>query len=147
MGKYDVALRKLQAERIEKSTQISDQYLLNQFNEGYISGIEKAEEILYGLQQHSIENGKKLWYTGSPNDLKPNNKGTYILVMKAHFSNDEITEGQIYVDADYWDGEQWEDLNVDEDGWEVLYFTKLKWLKFPLPSPLGMKRSDKMFIQ
>lgn len=157
MGKYSEALKKLQSERLEVFSKMegghdpgdSDLY----FDLGYLSGIEKAEEILYALQKKTNENGRKLWYTGSPNDIKPNNCGTYILIMRAHFNSDddnvEIKEGDIKIDADYWDGENWESFvmsDEEKDRWEVLYFTKLKWLMFPIPEELGVKRSDSMFF-
>ena len=156
MAKYDLALKKLQKERLEMSSQMEGldaddpDYLLDL---GFLSGIEKAEEILFDLQKQSNDNGRKLWYTGSPNDIKPNNCGTYILIMRSHFNSEDenapVHEGDIKIDSDYWDGENWESFRAndsDPDGWEVLYFTKLKWLMFPLPEELGMKRSDKLFF-
>lgn len=156
MAKYDLALKRLQKERLEVSSQIeglddgdSDALL----DLGFLSGLEKAEEILYDLQKKNEENGKKLWYQGCPNDIKPNNTGTYILIMRSHFDSEDenisIKKGDIKIDADYWDGENWESFAMSDeesDRWEVLYFTKLKWLLFPIPEELGVKRSDKLFF-
>ena len=143
MGKYALALRKIQEERIKESASIE-----TDFNSGVIVGLSKAESILYRLQEQSKENGYNLWYTGSPNDIKPDNRGTYILVMRAGFdSEDGIEKDGIYIDADYWNGIEWESFETGEDKWQVLYFTKLKWLMFPLPKELGIKRSDDLFIE
>ena len=150
MGKYDLALKKLQEERLEVSGDIetkgeadNDLYL----DLGFLSGIEKAEEILYDLQKQTKDSGQKLWYTGSPNDIKPNNRGTYVLIMKANFDSDDgIDCGDIKIDTDFWNGEDWEVYEVGDEAWEILYFTKLKWLMFPLPESLGMKRSDSLFF-
>ena len=145
MGKYNQALKKIQEARIQHALDNRDnaeRYF------GYMSGLEKAEEILYTLQQQSNANGQKLWYTGSPNDIKPDNCGDYILIMKSRFTSEDedIKPGDIFISASYWNGEEWEDFNTGDDGWEILYFTKLKWIMFPLPNALGMKRSDKLFF-
>lgn len=150
MAKYDLALKKLQQERLEVYNQIDENADGNTdtlLNIGYLNGLEKAEDILFNLQKKSDENGQKLWYTGSPNDIKPNNRGSYILIMKAHFSSDDgIEEGDIKIDSDFWNGEEWEGYEVGEGKWEVLYFTKLKWILFPIPKELGVKRSDSLFF-
>lgn len=150
MAKYDLALKKLQQERLGVYNQIDEDADGNTdtlLNIGYLNGLEKAEDILFNLQKKSDENGQKLWYTGSPNDIKPNNRGSYILIMKAHFSSDDgIEEGDIKIDADFWNGEEWEGYEIGEDKWEVLYFTKLKWILFPIPKELGVKRSDSLFF-
>ena len=149
MGKYDLALKKLQNERLEASSKME---LVDEYNSdsllGFLSGIERAEEIIFDLQKQSKDNGRKLWHTGSPNDIKPNNRGTYVIIMKAHFdSEDGIENGNIYIDTDFWDGENWESFETGEENlWEVLYFAKLKWLLFPIPEELGVKRSDKLFF-
>ena len=150
MGKYDIALKKLQNERLEVSSKIerddsdnSDNWL----DIGFVSGIEKAEEILYELQKQTDRDCNNLWYTGSPNDIKPNNRGTYILIMRACFdSEDGIENGKIYIDTDFWDGEKWEGFETGDDRWDVLYFAKLKWIWFPLPKELGIKRTDDLFF-
>lgn len=143
MGKYDLALKKLQNERLEAATGPRSAVDL-----GYISGIEKAEEIIFEMQKQSDLENKNLWYTGCPNDLKPNNRGTYILIMRAEFDSDDgVEKGKLYIDTDFWDGEKWEGFEVGDDRWTVLYFTKLKWLKFPLPDGLEIeKRSDVLFF-
>lgn len=150
MAKYDQALKRLQKARVEVSSKIprTESFTPQSWVDlGFVSGIEKAEEILLDLQEQSRENGYKLWYTGSPNDLRSNNRGTYILIMRANFdSEDGIKNGHIYIDSDYWDGNDWESLDFGENGWELLYFTKLKWLMFPLPKSLGVKRSDDLFM-
>ena len=150
MAKYDLALKKLQQERLEVYNQIDENNDGNTdtlLNIGYLNGLEKAEDILFNLQKKNDENGQKLWYTGSPNDIKPNNRGSYILIMKAHFfSDDGIEEGDIKIDSDFWNGEEWEGYEIGEGKWEVLYFTKLKWLLFPIPKELGVKRSDSLFF-
>lgn len=156
MGKYSVALRKLQSERLEqasvfRSDSYNDEPYDNGYGDGYIDGIEKAEEILFSLQTIQQDNSKKLWYKGSPNDLRPNNRGSYILIMKSHFnSNDDenpIKVGDIKIDSDFWDGEKWEHgYRISDDKWEVLYFAKLKWVAFPIPGDLGIKRSDDIFF-
>ena len=150
MAKYDQALKRLQKARVEVSSKIprTESFTPQSWVDlGFVSGIEKAEEILLNLQEQSRENGYKLWYTGSPNDLRSNNRGTYILIMRANFdSEDGIKNGHIYIDSDYWDGDDWESLDFGENGWELLYFTKLKWLMFPLPKSLGVKRSDDLFV-
>lgn len=151
MGKYDLALKKLQSRRLEVSSKIgegrdpedNELYL----DLGFVSGIEEAEEVLFNLQKQLEHNTKTLWYTGSPNDIKPNNRGTYILIMKAHFdSDDDVKKDDIKIDADFWDGENWESYETGDGAWEVLYFTKLKWIMFPLPEELGVKRSDSLFF-
>lgn len=150
MAKYDLALKKLQQERLEVYNQIDENADGNTdtlLNIGYLNGLEKAEDILFNLQKRTNENGQKLWYTGSPNDIKPNNRGSYILIMRAHFTSDDgIEEGDIKIDADFWNGEEWEGYEVGEGKWEVLYFTKLKWILFPIPKELGVKRSDSLFF-
>ena len=157
MAKYDLALKKLQKKRLEVSSQIGNLDLLYRttvdedtnilIDLGYLSGLEKAEEILFELQKKNDENGQKLWYTGSPNDIKPNNRGSYILIMRSHFSSEDgINDGDIKIDCDFWNGEDWEGYEIGEGKWEVLYFTKLKWLLFPLPKELGVKRTDSLFF-
>ena len=124
MAKYDQALKRLQKARVEVSSKIprTESFTPQSWVDlGFVSGIEKAEEILLDLQEQSRENGYRLWYTGSKN-------------------------GHIYIDSDYWDGDDWESLDFGENGWELLYFTKLKWLMFPLPKSLGVKRSDDLFV-
>ena len=82
MAKYDLALKKLQQERLEVYNQIDENNDGNTdtlLNIGYLNGLEKAEDIIFKLQKKNDENGQKLWHTGSPNDIKPNNRGTYIL--------------------------------------------------------------------
>lgn len=143
MGKYDLALNKLQKERLEAACSLG-----SSIDIGFISGVERAEQILFELQKQADNESKSLWYTGSPNDIKPNNRGTYILIMKAGFdSEDGVENGNLYIDTDFWDGEKWEGFEVGDDRWTVLYFTKLKWLKFPLPEGLDInKRSDIHFF-
>lgn len=145
MGKYDLALKKIQQERLSKAASGD---ILNPIGNGYINGLLKAENILYELQNGLDVSTKNLWYTGSPNDLKPNNRGTFVLIMKAGFDAEDegITKGSIYIDSDFWDGEQWDSYEIGEDKWTVLYFTKLKWIKFPLPEELGIKKTDSLFF-
>ena len=149
MGKYDIALKHFQSERLKKASELNEaEYPYDEgYHDGYIDGLERGEEILYRLQNISKSNGRKLWYTGSPNDLKPNNRGTYILIMRSKFDNndeeDPIKVGDIKIDMDFWDGNHWQHHN---SGWEVVYFTKLKWVMFPIPSDLGIKRSDDIFF-
>lgn len=147
MGKYDLALRKLQNERLEMSSKVDGEDGSSLVIAGFVNGIEKAEEIIYELQKQSDRDTKNLWYTGCPNDIKPNNRGTYILIMRADFdSEDGIEKGGIYIDTDFWNGEEWEGIETGEDRWTVLYFTKLKWIWFPLPKELGIKRTDDLFF-
>ena len=148
MAKYDLALKKLQNERLEASSKLEDvdKYASDGLL-GYLSGLERAEAILFDLQKQNEDSTKALWYRGCPNDIKPNNRGTYVVIMKAHFDSDDgIQKGNVYIDTDFWDGENWESFEIGESTWEVLYFTKLEWLRFPLPEDLGFKRSDKMFF-
>ena len=141
MGKYDIALKKLQNLRLEVGNE-EELYDL-----GFKNGLMRAEEVLYALQKQTDYEGNKLWYTGSPNDIKPNNCGTYVLIMRSNFdSEDGVKSGNIYIDTDFWDGEKWEGFETGDDRWTVLYFTKLKWIWFPLPKELGIKRSDDLFF-
>lgn len=144
MSKYDRAIRKISEERSKYDICNGD------YTEGIIAGLTKAEDILWALGTESRANGQKLWYSGSPNDLKPENKGTYILILKAHFNSDDevvIRDGDIKIDSDWWDGENWENFEVGDDKWEVLAWTKLKWLLFPFPNYLHLRRSDALFIE
>ena len=145
MGKYDLALKKIQEHRLS-ITSMGGEYTSS--TQDYITGLIKAENILYELQNNLDVSSKNLWYKGSPNDLKPNNRGTFVLIMRAGFDAEDegITKGSIHIDSDFWDGEQWESYETGEDKWTVLYFTKLKWIKFPLPEELGIKRSDSLFF-
>lgn len=153
MGKYDIALKRLQTERLERASQTDtgEEHPYDEgYNDGYIDGLEQAEEILFKLQNTAKANGQKLWYTGSPNDLKPKNVGTYIVIMRSNFNDNEdenpIHVGDIKIDTDFWDGDRWGNHNYDTTGWDLLYFTKLKWLMFPIPNELNIKRSDKLFF-
>ena len=147
MGMLNNILQKLQMERLEKSNTATGDLWLDKHIQGFVSGIEAAEQIIFSEQKNIQKEVKGLWYTGSPNDIKPNNRGTYVVILKAHFdSEDGIENGKIYIDSDFWDGENWESFEIGEGLWEVLYFTKLKWIKFPLPDELGMKKSDEMFF-
>ena len=111
-------------------------------------GLEKAESIIFSEQQKYKSDAERLWYTGNPNDIKPNNTGTYIVIIKANFdSEDGIKKGQVYIDADFWTGDEWDIHEFGEEAWELLYFTKLKWIKFPIPEELGIKRSDDLFFK
>lgn len=145
MGKYDLALKQIQEARLEHN-KIGEK--LNDYDKGYIHGLEDAEAIIYSLQKDITVQSKSLWYRGTPNDIKPNNRGTFILIMKAGFDAEDegIIKGNIYIDSDFWDGEQWESFETGEGKWTILYFTKLKWVKFPLPEELGIRKSDNLFF-
>lgn len=142
-------MSKLQEERIKALKKDDDTYISNKiYTDAFIAGIERAEAIIFDEQQRCKKEAYSLWYTGSPNDLKPNNRGTYILIMRAEFDSEEdgIEKGKIYIDSDFWNGEEWESFEIGEGKWEVLYFTKLKWIKFPLPAELGIKKNDSLFF-
>lgn len=150
MAKYTRALQRLQEVRLEH-TQICDNTsdLFYQKSErGFINGISAAESILYEEQERAKTAHESTWRTGSPNDIKPNNSADYILILKAHFdSEDGIEKDHIYISQDYWNGENWEGYEIGEDKWEVLYFTKLKWLHLILPKDLGLKWNDNLFLK
>ena len=153
MGIVDRILKKLQAKRMEMSRfaegpgQFNTKGTYGTYASGFVDGLSYAEQIIFDEQQRTDQMSKGLWYTGSPNDIKPNNRGTYILIMKAHFdSEDGVKKDHIYIDTDFWDGEKWEGFEIGDGSWEVLYFTKLKWLKFRLPDSLGMTKTDDLFI-
>ena len=144
MGIVANVMSKLQEARLEVSSRLSG---VDPFDAGVISGLEQAEEIMFLEQQRCKKDADNLWYTGSPNDIKANNTGTYLVIMKAGFTSDDgVEKDQIYIDADFWNGEEWEVHEFGEGEWELLYFTKLKWVRFPLPESLGIKKSDKMFL-
>ena len=141
MGIVSNIMKKLQEARLENP------YKYDEFNKGFLAGVSKAEEIIFAESKKLKNESNGLWYTGSPNDIKPNNRGTFIVIMKAGFDSDDgVEKGKIYIDTDFWNGEEWEGYEVGEGKWEVLYFTKLKWIKFPLPEELGIKRTDSLFF-
>lgn len=160
MPKYTKVLQKLQEARLEREAKISNEITArlsdgkfdggwdSNFDGGFISGINYAEKVLYADQEQLKTNGNHLWRTGNPNDLKANNTGDYVLILKSHFNSDDgIEADHIYISQDYWNGTEWEGFEVGADRWEVLYFAKLKWLYFPLPSELGIKKTDDLFIK
>lgn len=142
MGIVANIMSKLQNERLEAWMKFGYE------NNLYAAGLERAETIIFAEQQKCKKENKALWYSGSPNDIKPNNRGTYILIMRAGFDSEEdgVEKGKIYIDSDFWNGEEWESFEIGEGKWEVLYFTKLKWIKFPLPEELGIKKDDSLFF-
>lgn len=148
MAKYTKVLQQLQELRLEKESNMTSDLWGQKFDSGFIHGINAAEKILYEEQEQSKTVGRSIWHTGSPNDIKLNNTGDYVLILKAHFDSDDgIEADHVYISQDYWNGTEWEGFEVGEDRWEVLYFAKLKWLFIPLPPELGMKKNDKMFIK
>ena len=149
MGMLNNILQKLQMERLEKMSNETSDLWEQKHIRGYIKGLEVAESIIFSEQKNIKKECDSLWYKGNPNEIKPNNRGTYIVILKSHFDSDDgIENGKIYIDSDFWDGENWESFEAgeDESPWEVLYFTKLKWIKFPLPDELGIKKNDSLFF-
>ena len=144
MGLFDSILKRFQTARLMRATVSGDG---SPYDKGFIDGVNYCEKVIFEEQQKSDQLTKGMWYTGNPNDLKPNNTGTYILIMKAHFdSEDGIEKDHIYIDTDFWNGTGWEGFEFGENAWELLYFTKLKWLRFRIPSELGIKKTDDLFI-
>lgn len=153
MGKYSKLLCAIQEVRLKKSREIGDcesEYDIG-FKDGFNNAFLKIEEVVNEFQigeaQKARENGERLWYKGSPEDIKQDNRDDYVVIIRPVIDiSDEIKYGDIYISADYWDGKTWETY-YDPSEWEVLYFTKLKWLHFPIPSELGLKKSESMFLK
>ena len=136
------ALKRIQETRaIMKSKTSNDPSYI----EGYIDGLEYAEDTIYAEQKFmhgKIVNEKsELWKTGSPDST-----GDYIVIIKSNFNGDGVEKDKIYISTDYWNGREFESLILGDGEWEVLYFAKLISLHFPMPIELGVKKHPDMFL-
>lgn len=120
---------------------------LNSYSAEYLQGIEDAEAIIYEEQENIKRSFKissqMLWHKGIPTD-----SGDYVLIMRSNFdSEDGVVKDKIYISADYWDGEEFQMYEFGMEEWELLYFAKLNWFRFPIPQELGIRKNASMFIK
>ena len=118
------------------------------FTRGYKAAVDEIENIIFDEEERDRIRREKdrqnLWYPGekTPEDLKEMNTGDYILLVKALVDDEDVVKGGVYAICDYWTGSSWYDTS-DNYAVDILYWTKLKWLRFPLPSEFkGMKREE-----
>lgn len=142
----------LQDLRLRKNAELkSADGKIDAFIDGFNNAFIAVEEAINDFQekeaQKTHENGERLWYKGSPENIKENNSDDYVVIVRAVFEDgDKIKYGGVYISTDYWDGTSWEHY-FDPTEWDVLYFTKLKWLHFPIPAELNLKKRDEMFLK
>ena len=130
------------------TTNCNDAYL-----NGYDDAIKDVEGIIFEQQEKDRSNyehmQRTMWYPGtkSPNDLKPNNRGDYILIVKARYADevDGVKKDGIYIITDYWTGTEFMDTD-SSDIFEILYWCKLKWLKLALPMDIH-GRKEEMYLK
>lgn len=116
---------------------------------GYDDAVKDAERIIFEQQdkdQTYYEHMQRtMWYPGSksPNDLKENNRGDYILIVKTRYDDapDGVKKDGVYIITDYWTGTEFMDVN-STDMFDVLYWCKLKWIRLALPMDIHGKREE-----
>lgn len=148
MSKYSgilYSIRKMMADRVYDYD--------DEFNAGYNTAINDVERIIFSNEDREKKAKAKqtFWYPGTmtPNDLKPNNTAEYLQIVRAKEDDGEFVKGQIYILVDYWTGGIW--LN-DDGAYDILYWTKLKWIRYPMPNDElfnGLKRDqiEEMYLK